>query len=171
MTSGTQFNDSVTSSLPTTEVLNQTVTSTFSTDSSPRDLTQLLTSWMTTVFDDVTTTNTSVTPLELTTEPEFPRVAAVKDNDKFDGYLIGNYGITLLWRHNERGCVLNQRRLDCLLNLLFRRRSKKTSKLRVTSLCVGNFPVTGEFPAQRSSNAENVCIWWRHHEKSRHWCG
>ena len=24
-------------------------------------------------------------------------------------------------------------------------------------------PVTGEFPAQRASNAENVCIWWRHH--------
>ena len=24
--------------------------------------------------------------------------------------------------------------------------------------------LTGEFPPQRSSNAENVCIWWRHHE-------
>ena len=23
----------------------------------------------------------------------------------------------------------------------------------------------GEFPAQRASNAENVSIWWRHHEK------
>ena len=44
-----------------------------------------------------------------------------------------------------------------------RRRSKKTSKLRVTGLCVGNSPVTGEFPAQRASNAENVSIWWRHH--------
>ena len=45
-----------------------------------------------------------------------------------------------------------------------RRRSKKTSKLRVTGLCVGNSPVTGEFPAQRASNAENVSIWWRLHE-------
>ena len=45
----------------------------------------------------------------------------------------------------------------------FRRRSKKTSKLRFTGLCVGNSPVTGEFPAQRASNAENVSIWWRHH--------
>ena len=26
-----------------------------------------------------------------------------------------------------------------------------------------NSPVTGEFPAQRASNAENVDIWWRHH--------
>ena len=32
--------------------------------------------------------------------------------------------------------------------------SKKTSKLRVTGLCEGNSPVTGEFPAQRASNAD-----------------
>ena len=44
-----------------------------------------------------------------------------------------------------------------------RRRSKKASKLRVTSLWEGNSPVTGEFPAQKASNAENVSIWWRHH--------
>ena len=49
---------------------------------------------------------------------------------------------------------------------LFRRRSKKTSKLRVTGLCAGNSPLTGEFPAQRASNAKNVSIWWRHHV---HW--
>ena len=42
----------------------------------------------------------------------------------------------------------------CLLNRLFRRRSKKTSKLRVTGLCAGNSPGTGEFPAQMASNAE-----------------
>ena len=42
-------------------------------------------------------------------------------------------------------------------------RSKKTSKLRVAGLCVGNSPGTGEFPAQMASNAENVSIWWRHH--------
>ena len=41
---------------------------------------------------------------------------------------------------------------------------KKTSKLRVTGLCAGNSPGTGEFPAQMASNAENVSIWWRHHE-------
>ena len=55
---------------------------------------------------------------------------------------------------------------DCLPNRLFRRKSKKTSKLRVTGLCTGNSPVTGEFPAQSASNAENVSIWWRHHGKS-----
>ena len=44
-----------------------------------------------------------------------------------------------------------------------RRRSNKTSKLRVTGLCAGNSPVAGEFPAHMASNAENVSIWWRHH--------
>ena len=39
---------------------------------------------------------------------------------------------------------------------------RKKSKLRVTGLCVGNSPVTGEFPAQMASKAENVSIWWRH---------
>ena len=29
----------------------------------------------------------------------------------------------------------------------------------------GEFTGTGEFPAQMASNAENVSIWWRHHEK------
>ena len=38
---------------------------------------------------------------------------------------------------------------------------KKPSKLRVTGLYAGNSPVTGEFSAQKASNAEN--IWWRHH--------
>ena len=39
----------------------------------------------------------------------------------------------------------------------------KTPKLRITGFCVWNSPVTGEFPAQMASNAENVSIWWRHH--------
>ena len=36
---------------------------------------------------------------------------------------------------------------------------RKTSKLRVTGLCEGNSPATGEFSAQRASNAENGSIW------------
>ena len=71
---------------------------------------------------------------------------------------------TLQWRHSERDGVSNHQPHDCLFKHLFRRRSKKTSMLRVTGLCEGNSPVTGEFPAQRSSNAENVSIWWRHYE-------
>ena len=45
----------------------------------------------------------------------------------------------------------------------------KTPKLRVTGLCDGNSPVTGEFPAQRASNAENVFISWRHHDFKVHY--
>ena len=70
---------------------------------------------------------------------------------------------SLLWRHNGCDGVSNHQPHDCLLNRSFRRRSKKTSKLRVTGLCVGNSPVTDEFPAQKASDAENASIWWRHH--------
>ena len=70
---------------------------------------------------------------------------------------------SLRWRHNGSDGVSNLQPHACLLNRLFRHRSKKTSKPRVTGLCVGKSPVTGEFPAQRASNAENVFIWWRHH--------
>ena len=72
--------------------------------------------------------------------------------------------VTLQWRHNGRDGISNHQPHDCLFNLLFRHRSKKTSKLRVTGLCEGNSPVTGEFPTQMASNAKNVSIWWSHHE-------
>ena len=76
---------------------------------------------------------------------------------------------SLRWRRNGHGGVLSHQPHHCLLNRLFRCRSKKTSKLRVTGLCVGNSPETGEFPAQMASNAENVSIWWRHHNPHI-WC-
>ena len=66
--------------------------------------------------------------------------------------------------YNGRDGVLNHQPRNCLLNRLYRRRSKKTSKLRATGLCAANSPVTCEFPAPSASNAENVSIWWRHHE-------
>ena len=66
---------------------------------------------------------------------------------------------SLQWRHNGRDGVSNHQLHACLLNRLFRRRLKKTFKLRVTGLCEENPPVTGEFPAQMASNAENVSIW------------
>ena len=69
----------------------------------------------------------------------------------------------LQWRHNGRDTTPNHQPHDCLLKRLFRRRSKKTSKLRVTGLCAGNSPGIGEFPAQMASDARNVSIWWRHH--------
>ena len=74
----------------------------------------------------------------------------------------------LQWRHNGHTGVSNHQPHHCLLNRLFRRRSKKTSKIQVAGLCVGNSPVTGQFPAQVASYAENVSIWWRHHEHMRY---
>ena len=71
---------------------------------------------------------------------------------------------SLEWRHNKGDGVSNHRCPDCLINRLFRRRSKKTSKLGVIGLCEGNSPVTGDFHAQRASNADIVSIWWRHHD-------
>ena len=75
----------------------------------------------------------------------------------------------LQWHHNELDCVSNHQPYDCLLNHLFRRRSKKTSKLSVIGLCTGNSLGTGEFPAQMASNMENVSIWWHHHGQSYKW--
>ena len=76
---------------------------------------------------------------------------------------IGVFLTSLGWHHNDRDGVSYRQPHDCLLNRLLGRRSKKTSKLHVTGLCGGNARVTGEFSAQRTSNAENVSIWWRHH--------
>ena len=77
---------------------------------------------------------------------------AVKKMDKC------NWGHSLRWRHNESDGFSNHQPYACLRIRLFRRRSKKTSKLRVTSICEGNSAVTGEFLTQRASNGENVSI-------------
>ena len=69
----------------------------------------------------------------------------------------------LQWRHNGRDSISNHQSHDCLLSRLFRRRSRKTSKIRATGLCTGKSPGTGEFPAQMTSYAEHVSNWWRHH--------
>ena len=49
-------------------------------------------------------------------------------------------GCPLQWRHNDHDGVSNYQPHGCLLNRSFRRKSKKTSKLRVTGLCAGNSP-------------------------------
>ena len=66
---------------------------------------------------------------------------------------MNSQDIALPWRHNEREGASIHRHDDCLLNSLFMCRSKKTWKLSVTGFCAGKSPVTGEFPAQRASNA------------------
>ena len=49
----------------------------------------------------------------------------------------------LQWPQNERNDVSNHHRLDRLFNYLFRRRWKKTLKIRVIGLCGWNSPHEG----------------------------
>ena len=91
-------------------------------------------------------------------QPHHPRVNELMRSD-----CILHVLKSLPWCQNERDGVSNHQLPDCLLNCLFKHRSNKTSKLRITGLCEGNSPVTGEFPTQRASNTENVSIWWRNH--------
>ena len=59
---------------------------------------------------------------------------------EFGSVYIRDRHLTLHWRHNDHDGVSNHQPHGCLLSRLFRRRSKKTSKLRVTGLCLGNSP-------------------------------
>ena len=93
--------------------------------------------------------------------PTYPWSSGV--TDRIVVHMVWSTRESLQWRHNGRDGVSNHQPHDCLLNRLFRRKSTKTSKLRVTGLCAENSPWTGEFSAQMASNAENVSISWRHH--------
>ena len=68
----------------------------------------------------------------------------------------------LQWRHNGCDGVSYHWRLHCLLNCWFRLRSKKRQSSASLAFVRGKPLMTGEFPAQKASNAENVSIWWRH---------
>ena len=86
-----------------------------------------------------------------------------------DILLFGQTSLRLEWKHYNH--VIMSTMASQIISLMIvyltvysSRRSKKTSKLHITGLCEGNSPVTTEFPAQRASNAENVSIWWHHHD-------
>ena len=64
----------------------------------------------------------------------------------------------LQWRHNECDGVSYHRRLHCSLNPLFRRKSKKISKFRVTGLCEGNSSHKG--PVTRKMLPFDDVIMW-----------
>ena len=55
-------------------------------------------------------------------------------------YVKMDFSLVLQWRHNDHDGVSNHQPHGCLLNRLFGRRSKITSKLRVTGLCAWNSP-------------------------------
>ena len=83
-------------------------------------------------------------------------------------YTTYRIGIAIEWTHYNdviMGKIASQiSSLTTVYQPLIQTQIKeKTSKLRVTGLCAENSPGSGEFPAQMTSNAENVTIWRRHH--------
>ena len=78
------------------------------------------------------------------------------------------HSATLHWRHNDHDGVSNRQPHGCLLNSLFRRRSMKTSKLRVTGLCVGNSPGPVNSPhkgpvTRKMLPFDDVIMSWQQH--------
>ena len=70
---------------------------------------------------------------------------------------------SLHWRHNDHDGVSNHQPHGCSLNRFQTQIKENIKAPRHWPLC-GEFTGTGEFPAQRASYAENVSIWWRHHD-------
>ena len=68
------------------------------------------------------------------------RIRLVIAQTTFINITLSKCFIILRWRHNDHAGVSNHQPHGCLFNRLFRRRWKKTSKLRVTGLCPGNSP-------------------------------
>ena len=71
--------------------------------------------------------------------------------------------------HNDviMGAIASQiTSLTIVYSTVYSDADQRKHQSRVTGLCAGNSPgtVPGEFPAQMTSSAENVFIWWRRHE-------
>ena len=66
---------------------------------------------------------------------------------------------SIRWRHNGSNSVSNQPPHDCLLNRLFRSRSTKTSKLRVTGRKCFHLMASSCLP---SKGSHKVLVVWRH---------
>ena len=95
----------------------------------------------------------------ITTTIQFPKLPNIHDILSANPSVMTEPAPQPLQSRQIECCgVLNLQPHDYLFNRLFGRRTKKTSKLRVTGLCAGNSPVTGEFPAQMASNAEMLAF-------------
>ena len=86
---------------------------------------------------------------------------SMEDYDSF------KYCSSLWWRHNDHDSVSNHQPHECLFNRLFR--SKKTSKLRVTGLCVGNSPGPVNSPhegpvTRKMFPFDDVIMWSTNHK-------
>ena len=102
--------------------------------------------YLSAISQDILSINKVNLKIIFKSSPISPRCQRVSWHIQHDIHFLNSVGTmwhslcTLLWRHNEHDSVSNHQPRGCLLNRLFRRRSKKTSKLRVTGLCVGKSP-------------------------------
>ena len=89
----------------------------------------------------------------------------------YDVIVMTIYGmqITFFKQHNiQYNCKVCQKLYlvnEYFCHLLSSRKTVFVSCRNSATYCRFDlqFTVTGKFPAQRASNAENVPIWWRHH--------
>ena len=89
--------------------------------------------------------------------------------------LLNRNGHTCSWTSNSRfhyddvimrAMASQITSLTVVYSIVYSGADKKKKNIKAPRhwpLC-GEFTGTGEFPAQRASNAENVSIWWRHRE-------
>ena len=87
-------------------------------------------------------------------------------------WTLANKFTSLQWRHNDYDSVSNHQLHGCLLDRLFKPRSKKTPKLRVTGLCVGNSPgpvnSPHKGPVTRKMFPFDDVIMWNLNKKYKH---
>ena len=68
---------------------------------------------------------------------------------------------TLRWRHNGRDGVTS---LAIVYSTVYWGADQRKHQSFPSLAFLRGSPVTGEFPAQMASHAENIFIWWRHHD-------
>ena len=93
----------------------------------------------------------------------FGREVTVWDIDKFDWYQT----TTIMGNNNDvimSAMVSQITSLTIVHSTFIQAHIKENIKALRHWPLWGEFTVTGEFPVQKASNAENVSIWWRHND-------
>ena len=104
--------------------------------------------------------NSGIPNVPVTIDLKSPHMAPSSPFHRFLKYtdisMFCRNGQSLHWRHNDHDGISNHQPHGCLLNRVFRRRSKKTSKLRVNGLCAGNS--TGRWIPRTKGQLRGKCF-------------
>ena len=79
-------------------------------------------------------------------------------------WTIWNHGLLKNLKHTAVTSLSQRSRLKSPTSRLFTQPFIET-QIKENIKATRHWPLGGEFPAQRASYAENVSIWWRHHEQ------